>query len=151
MTAARELIGAWLLTDVPTRSTTLAAITAKVVYRGQDRQNKQGKIDVRIGHRGRANLGAKTGKPRRHDFEIEISSRRDDKEQEETQAALVADIADEIVDAYDGAQGGLSILRAGLAASLRFEKVTAKRREVRVLKAKQERSAIVDLAVMIWE
>lgn len=150
MTAARELIGAFLLADIPTRSTTLAAESNKSVYRGQEPQNATAKIDVRISHRRRDNLGSKTGTPRRHRFEIAVTSRRHDKEQEEVQAALVGDIADELVEAYNGAQGGLTIFRAGLT-TLRFERSTASRRQVRVEKNKQERAAFVDLELLIWE
>jgi len=150
VTAVRETIGAFLESDLTNLTT--ATIASTDVYRGQQVRNKERPLELRVAHVRRENLGSKTGKPRRHSFEIEVTSIVKDRNEEETQAALVSDVADEIVDRYDGAQGGLATLRAGLTA-LRLERSRCRRRRPAVVDRRNDvkRGVFVDLDLDVWE
>lgn len=144
----RELLTLWLVSDIPLRVST-QQLDPQRVYAGQNPPASPSNLEVQVKHRRSRNLGSKTGKPRRHEIELRVRSKGTDQVVEQERAALVSDIADELVDAYDGAQGGRALFVAGLPG-LTFGDVAAARGDVVVL-ARSTREVVVELFVKVWE
>jgi len=119
------------------------------VYLGQQERATRSPFEVAIKHVGRTKLSSKTGVQRRHRFELTVYSRGHDRHEEYELSSKTLDVADEVVDRYDGTKGGLTILRAGLPG-LKFERARA-RRGVAHLVGESSRKAIVKLEIDVWE
>ncbi|MDF1666379.1 MAG: hypothetical protein P1V97_31815 [Planctomycetota bacterium] len=147
MTVREDLVN-WIESDLV--NVTTVTLAARDIYQGQLQRNKQTPIEIKIRHARRININSKVGSPRSHEIELTVTSRKDDKNVEQVQSDLISDLADEIVERYDGGSGGLARFKAGLGA-LKFERLDCVRRVPKVNSTGSERNVFVDLSVLVWE
>jgi len=146
-----ERLTAALAKDLHSRTFSGIRMDPSQVYEGQGMRAKAGHESIRVRHLNREPLPSKTGKLRRHSFELLIDSTNADKPQEDTLSRKVRRIADGIVDVYNGAQGGLQELIALNVPDVTFERVTATRTPVELGGSKHWRRIPVKLEIEVWE
>lgn len=146
--SVRDDLGEFLVQDIAANISTSTTIRTGWVYRGQRPRADLSPIDVRVAYRNRLDLERKTGKLMRYSWDAVITSSRSDASQEEQESGLVADIADEMVDRYNGPRGGLSIISVPNAA---LESSSARRKSPQVDERAGRRSTVVEIAIDVWE
>ena len=150
---SRAALQSFLLADLPSAVTTITLGSDGVYLGQQQRINRKTDGEIRVGYQGRGNLGSKVGKLRRYNFQLEAWSGKWDTQEGDSFADEMSEVADEIVDRYDGAQGGLTaVMRSAPQLSgLDLERSRCTRGTPNVSKKDIARSVVVDLAVDVWE
>lgn len=120
------------------------------VYAGDQPKHPMGAFEIRIHAKDRENLGAKTGKARLYVVDLWIGTQKPDERREWKESSLIRAAAEEIVDRYDGSQGGLSLFEAGIT-DMRFERVRATQEQVTPVIKTKSRQAKVELLITVWE
>jgi len=150
---SRAFLQSFLIADIPAFVTTISLGSSDVYLGQKPRLNRKTDGEIRIGYQGRGNLGSKTGKIRRYLFQLEIWSNKWDKQEDNLFSDQLSEVADELVDRYDGAQGGLTaVMRSALLLSgLKLERSRCTRSTPAVNEKAHSRNIMVDLAVDVWE